>query len=266
MQTEEFYKHIQQKINEPDFESEPMFLAWNQNQTWQRIEQKQGSNKPRFVWFRAAASIVLVGGICVYFNSPKLFQTPNSQAFNKKSTALSIQENTTKSTQTIANNQALNGNNERLEYNFVPNGELNRTPNVERILVETEFVPNNTNIRVEELKEITENQPQVLDYESITPKETFEGFVPIQRFIEKRTPQKRERIAILEIPEDDDSYGTSSKPKKRGLLARLSRKTEKLSIEPAEELPAIGGKPNKIWAFVKESFKNETMTTDSTEK
>ena len=266
MQAEEFYKHIQQKINEPDFESEPMFLAWNQDQTWQRIEQKQGSNKPRFVWFRAAASIVLVGGICVYFNSQKSLQLSDSQVFNKRNTTLSVQENTTKSIQNILLNQAFGRFGQSTKYSFVPNTELNRTPSIERVLVETEFVPNNANIRVEEPKEIAEIQPQTAHNEPIIATETYSRLVPNQNFIEKRTPQKRERIAILEIPEDGDSYNISSKPKKKGLLARLNRKVEKLNTEPAEELPAIGGKPNKIWAFVKESFRNETMTTDSTEK
>ncbi len=266
MQAEEFYKHIQQKINEPDFESEPMFLAWNQDQTWQRIEQKQGRNKPRFVWFRAAASIFLLGGICVYFNSQKLSQISNNQVFRKKNTTLSIQENVTKSTQNILLNQALNEFRQSSKYSFVPNGELDRKPNVEQVLVEAEFVSKNTNINIEEPKIIAENQPQVTDNEPVIATGMDSRFVPNQNFIEKRTPQKKERIAILEIPEDDDSYVTSSKPKKKGLLARLSRKAEKLSTEPAEELPAIGGKPNKIWAFVKESFRNETMTTDSTEK
>jgi hypothetical protein len=50
------------------------------------------------------------------------------------------------------------------------------------------------------------------------------------------------------------------------LVARLGRKIGKKGTEPAEELPSINNKPNKVWAFVKESFKNETMAADSTNR
>jgi hypothetical protein len=101
-----------------------------------------------------------------------------------------------------------------------------------------------------------------------TPASDTYRFVPYQGFVEKRVaPQRRERVAILEIPDDEDDYNqVPRKEKKNGLVARLGRKIGKKGVEPAEELPSINNKPNKVWAFVKESFKNETMAADSTNR
>lgn len=274
MQTEEFYKKIQEKISETDFERESpfgdsQFFEWNKQDVWQRIEQKQTKRKMPFVWWQAvAASIVLLGGVGMYFYNQKTDITANNQVFNNLNPTISTQSTlnpSTKSTQLIANNDNHKNN------------VVKVMATTKKLIIEqaTSSISNEENLVAEESAvAINETQNNVSTNENEvntnqqTPASDNYRFVPYQGFVEKRVaPQRRERVAILEIPDDEEDYNQApQKEKKNGLVARLSRKIGKKGVEPAEELPAINGKPNKVWAFVKESFKNETMTADSTNR
>ncbi len=287
MKTEEFYKKIQDKVGETemDFEREFPFgkssfpesrfgesssLEWNKQDVWQRIEQKQTKRKKPFVWWQAAAaSVVLLGGLAMYFYNQKTDITTNNQAINTLNPAISTQSTlnptTTESTQLMATN----GNRKN---NVVSAMAMSKEQPAQQL----EISPNQENLEIEEpTVAVNETQNNVSPNETEptaaqqTPANEPYRFVPYQGLVEKRVaPQRRERVAILEIPEDEEDYNQAPrKEKKNGLMARLSRKTGKRNPEMNEELPAVNnGKPNKVWAFVKESFKNETMAADSTNR
>ena len=285
MKTEEFYKKIQEKVGETEMESErefpfgksslqespfgdSQFLEWNKRDVWQRIEQKQTKRKTPFVWWQSvAASIVLLGGLGMYFYNQKTDITTDNQAVNNLNPTISTQSTlnpTTESTQLMANN----GNHKNNVVRAMamskeqPTQQLETNPNEKNVVADEPTVAVNesqNNVSPSETESNTAQQ---------TPANDNYRFVPYQGFVEKRVaPQRRERVAILEIPDDEEDYNHApQKEKKNGLVARLSRKIGKKGTEPAEELPSINNKPNKVWAFVKESFKNETMTADSTNR
>lgn len=286
MKTEEFYKKIQEKIGETEMEferefpfgkssfqespfDESQFIEWNKQDVWQRIEQKQTKRKKPLVWWQAAAaSVVLLGGLGMYFYNQKTDITTNNQAVNSLNPTISTQPTlnpTTESTQLMANNDN--------HKNYV---ERPMDMSKEQTAQQLETNPNEENLEIEQptvAVNETQNNVSPSDAESNisqqTPASDNYRFVPYQGFVEKRVaPQRRERVAILEIPDDEEDYNQApQKEKKNGLVARLSRKIGKKSTEPNEELPAVNnGKPNKVWAFVKESFKNETMAADSTNR
>jgi hypothetical protein len=147
----------------------------------------------------------------------------------------------------------------------VPNRRLNDVQINEKIVLIEPQISNNIVINTP----IIEQPTIVFEKEEFKTETTIADnattFVANPNLLDKRITQKRERIAILEIP-DDESYNMPRKEKKNGLLARLTKKVNKIGAEPSEELPSINNKPNRVWAFVKESFKNETMTIDSTER
>lgn len=284
MKTEEFYKKIQEKIGETEmdfgrefpfgkssFQESPFgespLLEWNKQDVWQRIEQKQTKRKKPFVWWQAvAASVVLLGGLGVYFYNNETVLTAHNQAIKKQTPTISAQPTlnptTTESTQLMANSNT----------NVVSAMAINKEQSTQQL----EANPNEENLEIEEptvAVNETQNNVSPSEAESNTSQQTPASdnyrFVPYQGFVEKRVaPQRRERVAILEIPEDEENYNQApQKGKKNGLMARLSRKTGKRNPETNEELPAVNnGKPNKVWAFVKESFKNETMAADSTNR
>ena len=287
MKTEEFYKKIQEKVGETemDFEREFPFgkssfpesrfgesssLEWNKQDVWQRIEQKQTKRKKPFVWWQAvAASVVLLGGLAMYVHNQKTDITTTNQAINTLNPAISTQSTlnptTTESTQPMANNSNRKNNvvSAMATSKEQPTQQFEISPNQEKLETEEPTVAVN-----EAQNNVSPNETEPTAAQQ-TPASDNYRFVPYQGFVEKRVaPQRRERVAILEIPEDEEAYNQAPrKEKKNGLMARLSRKTGKRNPEMNEELPAVNnGKPNKVWAFVKESFKNETMAADSTNR
>lgn len=287
MKTEEFYKKIQEKVGETEMEferefpfgessfqessfGESQFLEWNKQDVWQRIEQKQTKRKKPFVWWQAvAASVVLLGGLGMYFYNQKTDITPNNQAVNNLNPTISTQPTlnptTTESTQLMANN-------DNRKNNVVKVMAITNKPTAEQVISsisnEENLVAEKPAVAVNEAQNnVSANENEVKTNQQ-TPASDNYRFVPYQGFVEKRVaPQRRERVAILEIPDDEEDYNQAPrKEKKNGLVARLSRKIGKKGAEPAEELPSINNKPNKVWAFVKESFKNETMAADSTNR
>lgn len=286
MKTEEFYKKIQEKIGETEMEfekefpfgkssfqespfGESQFLEWNKQDVWQRIEQKQTKRKKPFVWWQAvAASVVLLGGLGIYFSNQKTNITTTNQAINNTNPTISIQSTvnpTTKSTQLLADN-------DNRKNNVVKAMATINKPTTEQVITpisdEKYLVEKEPAVAINETQNsISKNESEVNTNQQ-TPANDNYRFVPYQGFVEKRVvPQRRERVAILEIPDDEEDFNqTPQKEKKNGLVARLGRKLGKKGVEPAEELPSINNKPNKVWAFVKESFKNETMTSDSTNR
>lgn len=287
MKTEEFYKKIQEKVGETemDFEREfpfgkssfqespfgdSQFLEWNKQDVWQRIEQKQTKRKKPFVWWQAAAaSIVLLGGLGIYFYTNETVSIAHNEVIKEQTPTISTQPTlnptTTESTQLLAN-----GNNRK--NNVVSAMAISKEQNTQQL----ETSPDNENgVNDEPTVAVNEtpNNVSLSETESNTAQQTPANdnyrFVPYQGFVEKRVaPQRRERVAILEIPDDEEDYNQAPrKEKKNGLVARLGRKLGKKGTETNEELPAVNsGKPNKVWAFVKESFKNETMAADSTNR
>lgn len=287
MKTEEFYKKIQEKVGETemDFEREfpfgksslqespfgdSQFLEWNKQDVWQRIEQKQTKPKKPFVWWQAAAaSVVLLSGLGMYFYNNETAVTAHNQVIKEQiptiSTQPTLNPTTTESTQLLANGNTHKNNVVRAMAmsNEQTTQQLETSPNEENVVTDEPAVAvNETQNNVSPSKTESNTAQQ-------TPANDNYRFVPYQGFIEKRAaPQRRERVAILEIPDDEEDYNQAPrKEKKNGLVARLGRKLGKKGTEPNEELPAVNsGKPNKVWAFVKESFKNETMAADSTNR
>ena len=89
MQTEEFYKKIQERVDQTNFESD-----WNKKEIWQRIEQQYMKRKKPFVWWQAvAASVLLLGGLGFYFYNQKADITTNNQAFKNLNHTFFVDEN-----------------------------------------------------------------------------------------------------------------------------------------------------------------------------
>lgn len=286
MKTEEFYKKIQEKVGETEMEFErefpfgkssfqespfgdSQFLEWNKQDVWQRIEQKQTKRKKPFVWWQAAAaSVVLLGGLGMYFYNNETAITTHNQVIKEQNPTISTQPTlnptTTESTQLMVNNGSHKNNVERA----MTMSKEQTTQALETNLNEENLETEETVVAVNEAQNNVSSSQTESNTAQQTPASDNYRFVPYQGFAEKRvTPQRRERVAILEIPDDEEDYNQApQKEKKNGLVARLGRKIGKKGVEPAEELPSINNKPNKVWAFVKESFKNETMTADSTNR
>lgn len=264
MQAEEFYKNIQQKINEYDFQ--PELSDWNRQEVWQRIEQKQVKQRMPFVWWQAAAAILIFAGSFTYFNGKNLLNNVNNQ----------VSINVTKSTPENFTNIIKSTQTPTQQYTAFAQREIykNESPERESINSVAESVVNQTTLKEpENLANMVVNVPIVeprnekSDFTSSTENVLKENtFIPNKAILAVKVPSKRERIAILEIPEDDELANIPRKENKKGFLARLNRKMNKLGNEQNEEAPSINGKPNKVWAFVKESFKNETMITDTTNR
>ena len=251
MEEKKFYKEIQQKIDQNNFD-----FDWNQSEVWQRIEQKNTKKKPFLAWWKAAAaSIVLLSGIGAYFaknntqiidnqivKNNKIFSQPQTIAHN---TITSIQQVSAKKTGLIKGYQ------EKKIINKVPENSIATTIIESQILEKPTF----------EKQEIAVNEEKTVEISDPVFSEKSLTFIANPAILEVRIPKKKDRIAILEIPEDDETYNIQRKEKLRGYAARMARKMNKTT----DELPSINGKPNKVWAFVKESFKNETVV-DSTVK
>ena len=263
MQTEEFYKKIQERVDQTNFESD-----WNKKEIWQRIEQQYMKRKKPFVWWQAvAASVLLLGGLGFYFYNQKAHTTTNNQAFKNLNHTFFVEPTlnpASKSTQLLANDDNRKNNVVKVmskSYQYTTQQLIPQQ-------IEKNLTNNQPAVAVNEIQnDVPTNETEVASNQQ-TPASDNYRFVPYQGFVEKRVAtQRRERIAILEIPDDEEEFRQApQKEKKNGLVARLSRKIGKKGVEPAAELPSINNKPNKVWAFVKESFKNETMSSKSTNR
>lgn len=260
MQAEKLYSKIRESLDNDDFTPE-----WSKNDVWQRIDQ--GKNKKVFSlwWQAAAASVVLVslfgGYLLVNDSSDATYQTLKKDA-PAKSSPKSV-ANTTNSLAAISPTPlAVAGKTSRTKR--VNSGAMHTMP-MESI-VETERTD-------EEFDNIvmTEDGEQEISYENVTSKnepaveQPMRFDIPIifrPKAVEKTAPGKRERVAILEIPEGEADFLIAPKEKKRNRESRLAKQASK----PTNTETAEANKSNKIWAFVKESFKNETISPDSTIK
>lgn len=263
MQTEEFYKQIQQKISKSDFELESSFPTWNKDDVWQRIEVKQGKRKKTFYWkLSVAASVLFMLSLGLYFNLKNNAQLADSQIVK---TNVSTQKNLsifTKPTQSTGQNIIIE---KKLPFR---GGRVSKSKPIETIL-ETpatalvEPQKNEEKAPIAEQTAIAFKQETTIIDESSKAEKTLQSntFIANPNLIAVKVPSKKERIAILEIPDDDEQYNIQKRENKKGFLSRLNKKSNK-----NDELPSINNKPNKVWAFVKESLKNETITTDTTNK
>ena len=263
MQAEEFYSKIRENLDNSDFTPE-----WNKSEVWQRIEQKDEKKKPSFWWGVAAASIVLVslfGGYLFIEDRNTITSDPNvkNQVATKSAqlipsetiTAVPLAE-VPKSATAVPSNRPVQKRSiqpvnevesQPIAENEVPNEEFDNMVTTEG--GEQEFSYNNVTSRNEPalVRPVIFDAPLIFRPNKVADKPAV-------------APAKRERVAILEIPEDQEDYVIAPKEKKKKRHERLAKQVEKT---PEATDP---DKPNKIWAFVKQSFKNETMPADSTIK
>jgi len=262
MQAEEFYSKIRENLDNSDFAPE-----WNKSEVWQRIEKKDEKKTPSFWWGAVAASVVLVslfGGYLFIEDRNTITSNPNvkNQDATKSAQLISpenpiaspLAETPENTTTTLSNRpvqkRIIHPVNEiepqTIAENEVPNEEFDNMVTTEG--GEQEFSYNNVTSR----NEPAFVRPVIFDAPII--------FRPNKVAEKPAAPTKRERVAILEIPEDQEDYVIAPKEKKKKRYERLAKQVEKT---PEATDP---DKPNKIWAFVKQSFKNETMPADSTIK
>lgn len=263
MQAEEFYNKIRENLDNSDFTPE-----WNKSEVWQRIERKDEKKSLSFWWKAMAASIVLVslfGGYLLIEDRNTITSNPNvknqdaTESARLSSPEMSIASplgETPKSTTTTPANR------------LVQKRIIKPVNEVEPQEIAVNEVPN------EEFKDMvtTEGGEQEFSYNNVTSRNEPALVRPVMfdapiifrsnKVAEKpaAAPAKRERVAILEIPEDQEDYVIAPKEKRKKRHERLAKQVEKT---PEATDP---NKPNKIWAFVKQSFKNETMPADSTIK
>ena len=262
MQAEEFYSKIRENLDNSDFTPE-----WNKSEVWQRIERKDEKKMASFWFGAAAAGIVMVslfGGYLLFQDSNTITSNPNvKKSFATKSARLNSPE-TTKPAPQVPENVALEQSVRRAQQRINhPLNEAEAEPMAENEVPNEEFDNMVT----------TEGGEQEFSYNNVTSRNEPAFVRPVifdapiifrpNKTAEKTTataPVKRERVAILEIPEDQEDYVIAPKEKKKKRNERLAKQVEKT---PEATDP---NKPNKIWAFVKQSFKNETMPADSTIK
>lgn len=257
MQTEEFYNKIRENLDNSDFTPE-----WNKSEVWQRVEQRRQKKSPSIWWKMMAASIVVVGllnGYLLLRQKPVIVNASVPQQPVTKSTQVPSSEKPVAASQQAQTPVSRN----------TPHKRLMRPVNEENdnnALVESEL-PN------EEFDNMitTEGGEQEFSYTDITTRNEpafvrpviFEAPIIFRPKVTDKNvapaPAKRERVAILEIPEDQQDYVIAPKEKKKSRQARLAKQVQKT---PETSDP----KPSKIWAFVKQSFKNETAPADSTIK
>lgn len=259
MQAEKFYKNIRQKVNEYDFQ--PELSDWNKQDVWQRIEQKQDKQKTPFVWWQAAAAIFILAGSFMYFNGKNLLNNSDNQAIIN--TTKSTQENfanLTKSIQKPKQQYTAFTQTETSKNDFRESKSMNSVAENVTIQPTSKEPENLVNVVTDvPIVEPRDNKSLVASNSENMVKENT--FIPNKAILAVKVPNKRERVAILEIPEDDELANIPRKKTRKSFFARLNKKATK-----NEELPSINSKPNKIWAFVKESFKNESMNADSTNR
>lgn len=259
MQAEEFYNKIRENLDNSDFTPE-----WNKSEVWQRIEHKDEKKVMPFWWKAVAAGIVMasvLGGYLLFDEKAPIAVKTNikKQVIAKPTQQVSAERIT-----------PLDEVPERNTRNKINRPAHTAIAQPIEITVPEPMVSNE--IANEEFDNIvtTEGGEQEFSYSNVTSRNepAFVRPVPIifraniaNKVAEKPAkPVKRERVAILEIPEDQEDFVIAPKEKKKNRNARLAKQTEKI---PEATDPT---KPNKIWAFVKQSFKNESMPADSTLK
>lgn len=261
MQTEEFYNKIRENLDNSDFTPE-----WNKSEIWERIEWKDEKKSISFWWKAVAASIAmasLVGGYLLIEDKRTITSNPYVKNQVATESAQPILPETATSLTKIPESATPNASSrpvqkrivqpvneiepEAIAENEVPNEEFDNIVTTED--GEQEFSYNNVTSRNEPafVRPVIFDAPMIFRPNKATEK-------PVA------TPAKRERVAILEIPEDQEDYVIAPKDKKKKRHERLAKQVAKT---PEATDP---NKPNKIWAFVKQSFRNETIPADSTIK
>lgn len=263
MQTEEFYRKVHDKIERTEFS--PDFLEWNQESVWTRIEQKKEAKKPKtvFVWWRSsiAASIalaVLMGG--GYFllknkDTQSVAVSQTQRGYVAKSAELPVSKTTSNAIQEIKKNEVLISSKitELSDKSFAEN---------ERTLVDLENVQHPA--ITETMGAISEGSKHPLPATTIIAADS-----PTEKLIEEPklqvelvdsqpfvAPPKFERTVILDIP-DTEEYNRFQKTEKKTFFARLFKQVGKFNTEGTVDWEELNVKPNRIWAYVKESMKTE---------
>ncbi|MCU0327166.1 MAG: hypothetical protein MUF45_18360 [Spirosomaceae bacterium] len=243
MQQEDFYRKIQEKINHLETNSE-----WNKDDVWRRINRQEAvvvAAPKRNLWtFAAAASIVVALG----FGLIVMEQTDKGQVVSENT----VNNNTVKS---IASSEVIE--NQYSKENVIQSKALvvdNRgiTPNEN---LTTSTVENNTNepiIQVNPKDNVEnsniENSVTAVVQNTETPTEESRNVVAETRNEEQPATEVQfqgGKVVVLNIPvAEEEDRGK----KKKNVLTKIFKKD--------------GNKPersDKIWAFVKESFKNDSI-------
>lgn len=238
MQQEDFYKAIQEKLNLLETNSD-----WNKDAVWNRINRQEEvkvikkSNK--WFYFGAAASVAVVSLISVWIlNNNNSQITDNQSIVNDKLVVLPIQKTEIK--ETISKQKI------ELEVQKESNIKLNsETPEIVKVpeqivenKIEQASIPKN---EVIETTQIVQNQPVEKQTEVSPNQETEED-----HYDRKLVKPVQNRVVVLNIPvaEEENDRGKQ----KKSLVGRIFKKDK----EKTE-------RSDKIWAFVKESFKNESI-------
>lgn len=263
MQAEEFYSKIRENLDNSDFTPD-----WNKSEVWQRIEKKDEKKMSSFWLGAVAAGIVMIslfGGYLLIENRNTITSDPNvKNQVATKSARLNSTETTTATplAETTEKTTVIPLKHRVQKRIIQPVNEVVSEPIAENEVSGTEF----NNIVT------TEGGEQEFSYNNVTSRNEPAFVRPVifdapiifrpNKVAEKpaAAPAKRERVAILEIPEDQADYVIAPKETKKNRRERMAKQVEKT---PEATDP---NKPNKIWAFVKQSFKNETMPADSTIK
>ncbi|MFD2521027.1 hypothetical protein [Emticicia soli] len=260
MQAEEFYNKIRENLDNSDFTPE-----WNKSEVWQRIERKDQKKAMPLWWKAVAAGIVMASALGGYLFFDNKAPLADKTAIKKQVIAKPTQQVSAETSTPLAEAPESNTRNKisRPAHKAIVQPVENAEPEP---IVANEIANEEFDNMV-----TTEGGEQEFSYNNVTSRNepAFVRPMPIlfrpnnntSRASEKPAePVKRERVAILEIPEEQEDFVIVPKDKKKNRNARLAKQTEKI---PEATDP---NKPNKIWAFVKQSFKNETMPADSTLK
>lgn len=243
MQQEDFYRKIQEKMNHLESNSD-----WNKEDVWRRINRQESAvviARKRNLWvYAAAASIVIALGIGL------------------------VVMNQTDDKQFVSDNRV----NNNVEKFIEPSGVIENQNPKENVIQNKILVVSNQNITPNEnLATSTVNGGNVELTNQVNPKESVESatvepsLVTVAQNVETPTEEPKHTIAepkneeqpvveaqfqggkvvVLNIPvAEEEDRGK----KKKNVLTKIFKKD---SNKPE--------RTDKIWAFVKESFKNDSI-------
>jgi hypothetical protein len=239
MQQDIFYKEIQEKLNLLETNSD-----WNKDAVWNRINRQEEvtvlKKSNRRFYFGAAASIVLVSLIgFLILNNKQVKSIDNQQVTSLKVESKSAVEVdiTKKKVEEKTIRTIIYKKDSKVQDNQVV---LINTPNiVSETTVEQKTPPK---VEVVDSPQIVQNQVIEAEKEVNAIQETEEDHY--DRKVSKPTPN---RVVVLNIPvaEEENDRGKQ----KKNFIGKIFKKND----HPKPE------RSDKIWAFVKESFKNESI-------
>lgn len=244
MQQEDFYRKIQEKMNHLESNSE-----WNKEDVWRRINRQESAvvvARKRNLWvYAAAASVIIALGIgLVVMNQTdeKQFVSENTRSNNteKSIEPSEVIENQNPKEDVIQNKTLVVSNqnitpNENLATSTVNGGNVEQTSQISS----KESVENTTAV-----ESVATTVAQNVETPAEEPKHTIaEPKNEEQPAVEAQF--QGGKVVVLNIPvAEEEDRGK----KKKNVLTKIFKKD---SNKPE--------RTDKIWAFVKESFKNDSI-------